>query len=122
MLRNQTSKLCLLYHPDLADDEDLIDIDYFNTVTQAYQTFQNQRILSEKQVFYEDIIADNNFTIHGRRNVTKSRALDEESFFGIDIKTQLKPSAILSALLRFGKDAKQDMGMRPREKTQWKKM
>jgi len=115
------TKLCLLYHPDLADDEDLIDIDYFNTVTQAYQTFQNQRILTEKQVFYEDVIADSDFTISGRRNVTKSRSLDEESFFGIDIKTQLKPSAIFDSLLRFGRDARQDMENRPKESTQWKK-
>lgn len=119
--RNHKRKLCLLYHPDLADDDDLIDIDYFNTVTQAYQTFQNQRILTEKQVFYEDIIADSDFTIGGRRNVTKSRALDEESFFGIDIKTQLKPSAIFNSIMRFGRDAKQDFANRPKESTQWSK-
>ena len=90
-------------------------------MTQAYQTFQNQRILTEKQVFYEDIIADSDFTIGGRRNVTKSRALDEESFFGIDIKTQLKPSAIFNSLLRFGRDARQDFENRSKESTQWRK-
>ena len=121
MVRNQISKLCLLYHPDLADDEDLIDIDYFNTVTQAYQTFQNQRILSERQVFYEDVIADSNFTILGRRNVTKSRSLDEETFFGIDIKTQLKPSSIFNAIMNLGKDTKQDMENRSRD-SRWRKL
>jgi len=53
--------------------------------------------------------------------VTKSRALDEETFFGIDIKTQLKPSAIFNSLMRFGRDAKQDMANRPKESTQWTK-
>lgn len=112
-------QLCLVYHPDLANDEDLIDVNYFNTLTKAYQTFQNQHILKKEQIFYENIMEDNQFTIEARKHIAKSRRSSEETFFGWDTAVELKPKAMLKKLSRLASDMRQDYKNRDAERYQW---
>ena len=46
----------------------------------------NQKILIDTQIHYENIIDDHQFTVAGRKHISRTRNFDEETFFGFDLQ------------------------------------
>ena len=60
------------YHPDIGTTG---DSEHFRIITEAYKTFMNQKVLSEDQIFYQNIIDDDNFMPEGTVNVSDARVV-----------------------------------------------